>query len=341
MGTIRMKEQEIIDLLILKSISTGLLSAEAEKLMWWRNLCKKNESYYQQYLALLKRVEPHPLDYSLTDGSSMLSEKLFDSDKKERENAPTKNNIPLLMGASIVILSILLLVCFFWLTSSGKDWLIKSTQNAQKTSFMLSDGTRVTLNAGSVLEYPNKFDSDLRMVKLKGEAHFDVTHDSSRAFVVQSGFLKTLVQGTSFNVKNYEQQNQTSVSLISGKLEVSLQVGKTKKRYLLRPGKQLRYQRDQNKIHITDFDAEEVLGWKNQHLIFKATRLKEAIQQIELWYDVNIVVKDSDVLNCKLTAQFEDESIETVIEALASSVILDYKFKDNKNIILFGNGCKY
>ena len=90
MGTIRMKEQEIIDLLILKSISTGLLSAEAEKLMWWRNLCKKNESYYQQYLALLKRVEPHPLDYSLTDGSSMLSEKLFDSDKKERENAPTK-----------------------------------------------------------------------------------------------------------------------------------------------------------------------------------------------------------------------------------------------------------
>lgn len=82
----------------------------------------------------------------------------------------------------------------------------------------LSDGTRVWVNENTQIEYPEKFGSKERIVKLKGEAFFEVARDTTRPFVIHSGNIKTTVLGTSFDVKAYG--NIAEVNVRTGKVKV-------------------------------------------------------------------------------------------------------------------------
>ena len=84
----------------------------------------------------------------------------------------------------------------------------------------LPDGTRIWLSPDSRISYPDKFRTKERLVTLEGEAFFDVVHDEDHPFVIQSGQLKTVVLGTSFNVKAYPDQIISEVTVISGKVAV-------------------------------------------------------------------------------------------------------------------------
>ena len=80
-------------------------------------------------------------------------------------------------------------------------YCVVSTPAATTTLVTLSDGTRVMLNANSTLEYPASFDdAEVREVRLKGEAHFEVTKNPHRPFVVKAGEMQTQVLGTIFDV---------------------------------------------------------------------------------------------------------------------------------------------
>ncbi|MEL1255219.1 FecR domain-containing protein [Flavobacterium sp. DGU38] len=82
----------------------------------------------------------------------------------------------------------------------------------------LSDGTRVWVNENTKIEYPAKFASDERIVKLTGEAFFEVARDTTRPFIISSGNIKTTVLGTSFDVKAYG--NIAEVNVRTGKVKV-------------------------------------------------------------------------------------------------------------------------
>ena len=65
-------------------------------------------------------------------------------------------------------------------------YCVGATPAATTTLVTLSDGTKVMLNANSTLEYPASFDdAEVREVHLKGEAHFEVTKNPHRPFVVK------------------------------------------------------------------------------------------------------------------------------------------------------------
>ena len=100
-------------------------------------------------------------------------------------------------------------------------YCVVSTPAATTTLVTLSDGTRVMLNANSTLEYPASFDdAEVREVRLKGEAHFEVTKNSHRPFVVKAGEMQTQVLGTIFDVKAYR-KDAPKVTLMEGKVKVS------------------------------------------------------------------------------------------------------------------------
>ncbi|MEI3421827.1 MAG: FecR domain-containing protein [Butyricimonas faecihominis] len=61
---------------------------------------------------------------------------------------------------------------------------------------MLSDGTKVYLNAASKLKYPVQFDSKKREVHLSGEAYFEVVRDTNRPFYVVTDAVRVKVYGT-------------------------------------------------------------------------------------------------------------------------------------------------
>ena len=100
-------------------------------------------------------------------------------------------------------------------------YCVVSTPAATTTLVTLSDGTRVMLNANSMLEYPASFDdAEVREVRLKGEAHFEVTKNPHRPFVVKAGEMQTQVLGTIFDVKAYR-KDAPKVTLMEGKVKVS------------------------------------------------------------------------------------------------------------------------
>ena len=65
---------------------------------------------------------------------------------------------------------------------------------------VLSDGTSVRLNSGSILRYPVSFSGKERTVELSGEAFFEVATDSLRPFSVKTDGLVVKAYGTSFNI---------------------------------------------------------------------------------------------------------------------------------------------
>ena len=99
----------------------------------------------------------------------------------------------------------------------SNGYCVVSTPAATTTLVTLSDGTKVMLNANSTLEYPASFDdAEVREVRLKGEAHFEVTKNPHRPFVVKAGEMQTQVLGTIFDVKAYR-KDAPKVTLMQGR----------------------------------------------------------------------------------------------------------------------------
>ncbi|HXO77467.1 MAG TPA: FecR family protein, partial [Puia sp.] len=98
-----------------------------------------------------------------------------------------------------------------------------------KSMLVLADGTKVWLNAGSRLVYPDSFTGKTREVQLEGEALFDVAQQAHHPFFVHTGKITVRVLGTRFEVKAYREDAEVSATLISGKIQVIMNEDPEKK----------------------------------------------------------------------------------------------------------------
>lgn len=144
----------------------------------------------------------------------------------------------------------------------------------------LADGTRIWLNAGSELEYPETF-AGKREVRLEGEAYFEVAKDSARPFVVHAGECVVEVLGTHFNVSAYPDE-----ALCATLAEGSVRVGRQGNMKLLRPNEQAIVRWESEDILVREVDASQYISWVQGKYVFKNTTLEDVFAQISRWYDV-------------------------------------------------------
>ncbi|MEQ7800957.1 FecR family protein [Pedobacter sp. ASV1-7] len=158
----------------------------------------------------------------------------------------------------------------------------------------LPDGTKVWLNAASVLRYPVKFIGDERRVELKGEGYFEVAKIKNKTFKVFSAEQTIEVLGTHFNVMAYTDEKVIRTTLIEGSVKVS----NAKHSKLLIPGEQS-VVFGGNEIQINETaDTEEVMAWKNGYFKFNEN-LESIMNKISRWYNVEIKYEfkpDSDLV---------------------------------------------
>jgi len=158
------------------------------------------------------------------------------------------------------------------------------TARGQQWELELPDGTKVWLNAASSIHYPLSFKGKERLVKITGEAYFEVVHNSAQPFKVQVGNLQIEDIGTTFNVNAYSDEPLTKTTLVDGSVKVS--TGNNTK--LLTPGQQAITQ-ENNSIQIKkNVNVEEVISWKNGQIRFENEDLQTIMRQISRWYDVDI-----------------------------------------------------
>jgi len=149
---------------------------------------------------------------------------------------------------------------------------------------VLADGTKVWLNAESSITFPTSFSGNERVVKITGEAYFEVVHDASHPFKVKVGGQTIEDLGTQFNINAYLDEPTMKTTLINGKVKISAgsQVA------VLKPGFQAVVSPLGSSIIVQAADLDEVIAWKNGNFEFEGTPLKDIMRQISRWYDVDI-----------------------------------------------------
>lgn len=189
----------------------------------------------------------------------------------------------------------------------------------------LSDGTTVWLNAESKLKYPTKFTGTERLVELEGEGYFEVTHNASRPFIVQSKGQRVKVLGTKFNINSYTNEEYTRTTLISGSVELRNLQNELLVR--LKPGEQGRLVL--RGIDVKKVDAESFIGWTENEFQFKGAQLAEVLRQLERWYDIDVDYKN--VPNTKVYATISrDKKLTSVLYALGEITDLNFKMSGRR-----------
>lgn len=206
----------------------------------------------------------------------------------------------------------------------------------KKFRLVLSDGTEVYVNSGSVLKFPSQFMAgDLRKVELEGEAFFKVAKNKEVAFVVKTKGLSTEVFGTAFNVSSYKDDSFTEVLLVEG----SVGVFHDKERFneaidsYLTPGQKARHMQFDEKIEISDVEVDQYIAWVDGVLMFRNETFTRIIKRLERHYNVKVIVNYEGIKQEKFTGEFDVESVENVLNTFKGNTPFNFEMKENKIII--------
>lgn len=165
--------------------------------------------------------------------------------------------------------------------SAGENSI--TTPRGGQYQVILPDGTQVMLNAASSLTYPVVFNGGERLVKLTGEAYFEVAKDKAHPFKVNSGSQTVTVLGTHFNINAYSDEASTRTTLLEGAVDVTSGNAETK----IAPGQQSILSPD-GKLSKKIVDPDKEVAWKNGLFSFDGDDLKTIMRQVSRWYNVDV-----------------------------------------------------
>ena len=207
-------------------------------------------------------------------------------------------------------------------------YCVVSTPAATTTLVTLSDGTKVMLNANSTLEYPASFDdAEVREVRLKGEAHFEVTKNPHRPFVVKAGKMQTQVLGTIFDVKAYR-KDAPKVTLMQGKVKVSNADTEVE----MHPGQTATLQAD--KIVVSKASSS-VSDWLEGDFDMDQVTLAEAMSDIGAWYNKTVVFQSQANMDKLIHFRFSRRaSLQEIITALNEMGVAKVRIEKGKIMVL-------
>lgn len=197
-----------------------------------------------------------------------------------------------------------------------------------RTKFILPDGTKGFLNNGSSLKYPVNFNRE-RTVTLNGEAYFDVMRDEEVPFIVNTSNLSTKVLGTQFNVVAYSDENTEEIILKEGRVEVYSDQGD--KLETLQPNQNLVLNTQTKRYNKNRVEASQYVSWIEGKLAFRNEEMQKAANRLERWYNIEIEIKDPELLNYSFRATFIDEPLEEVLKLLAITTPIKYKVQDRES----------
>ena len=210
----------------------------------------------------------------------------------------------------------------------SNGYCVVSTPAATTTLVTLNDGTKVMLNANSTLEYPASFDdAEVREVRLKGEAHFEVTKNPHRPFVVKAGEMQTQVLGTIFDVKAYR-KDAPKVTLMQGKVKVSNADTEVE----MRPGQTATLQADKIVVSKASSSASD---WLEGDFDMDQVTLAEAMSDIGAWYNKTVVFQSQANMDKLIHFRFSRRaSLQEIITALNEMGVAKVRIEKGKIMVL-------
>lgn len=231
--------------------------------------------------------------------------------------------------AAIVLLTMIVTTDYLKQSYKNKPNNIVFVPQGQHVNLILADGTNVWLNAKTKMEYPQNFEAaDRRIVKIDGEAYFEVTKNPKKPFIVQTPKGEVEALGTKFYVTAYTNSDKFETALIEGKVKVQT----VNNRLILSPNNKAVLEKGQllcQSIHDVD-----VYRWREGLYCFNEEDFQKVLKQFEIYYDVRFIKKDNDIPNSKITGKFRlVDGVDYALRVLQREVKFSYHRDEETNTI--------
>ncbi|MBP1618963.1 MAG: anti-sigma factor [Bacteroidetes bacterium] len=153
----------------------------------------------------------------------------------------------------------------------------------KRATLILSDGTRMYVNAGSHIVFPSAFEKNKREIAVDGEIFLDVTHNPKRPFIVKTSNCDVRVLGTAFNVSAYRNTGKTAVVLVRGKVELK---DRKNKRALLHPNQMGQVSSD--KMALENVDIFKYICWKDNIMFLDNEKIGKVVDELADYYGIEV-----------------------------------------------------
>lgn len=245
------------------------------------------------------------------------------------EKVELENNVDELKEASVRIVNSGSVLSY----EKNQDTVLKGrvmnkveTPRGGEYGITLADGTRVYLGALSKIEYPVAFDGAKRVVKASGEVYFDVARDTAHPFVVEMTNLDVEVLGTSFNVRDYADEDYVEATLVSGKIKVNA----GKESCILEPNYQAVLDRKNNTLETKEVDVSEFVDWKSGKLNVRNRRLEDILNRLSKWYDVYVFYVNEEAKDIRFYANIDRYSdMNELLDKFEKTGQVEFRVKGN------------
>lgn len=325
---------ENIDDLIAKVLAGEASREEIDVLEGWLDESPENKTYYEETKKLFSSIdsfkEKHKVD--TLKAWDKLNARISEHEPKV---IPLFRRRPVVRAAaSILLIAALALIVNYVFDNNVPEPVIVS---ASKTTLeqKLPDGSNVFLNKNSELAYVvNK--NNVREVKLKGEAYFEVVHNEEAPFeiVIDEVIIKDI--GTAFNVKALPESNTVEVWVESG--EVHFYTTSSKGIYLVK-GEKATYDKTTRQFAKSIPDpVENTISYKSRVFHFNGSPLNQVLAQVNAVYGSNIRLTDEKLGSCRLSVVFNNEELDELVSIIAETLDLEVQHAQD-TIVLKGQPC--
>lgn len=315
---------------ISKYITGELQREEWEELRSWLNQNEENKKLFTQLVS-----------YSSNSKSEYLeAEDLVWKDlnlKRKVVELPARRFSNYYLKVAAIILGVLSVsfVAYKLMDQPGDIQVAITTVErvappGSKLTTRLPDGSIVTLNSGSKLTFPERFEETDRNVRLLGEAFFEVEHDPDKPFVVTMGGDEVKVLGTSFNIRSYPDDEDVTVSVATGKVAYKVSSGKE---VILQVNESVTYNAKQDILTKGIVNPLQAFGWKDRILYFKGSSWDQVLKELNRWYGVDFEVSGDFGNTGTYSGEFKNATLSQVLNSLAFVYRFRFSVEDNKVII--------
>jgi transmembrane sensor len=322
---------------IMNKLAGDITPGDQKKLKVWLDADLKNKEEYELIAKIISEAQrmKFPVDPSVHEEwnvfefpeEPLLKHKTFSSGWQAL-NERIASFLHLRQLAYIALIIGMIGAFAFWYYQSIHSIKTITTANSQHQEIKLSDGTRVYLNSGTELSFPERFTDTKRLVRLKGEAFFYIAKSKSQ-FIVQTSEGTVTVIGTRFNI--WARNSQTRVIVEDG--QVCLSANKNAGSVILT--KDLMSEIYQNKPPSKPrmVNTKRLLGWRIGKLVFNRTMLSELAGEIGRYYDIDIAIENPELETKTITAVFDRLPLEKVLYSICLTLDIKQRYEHGLYIL--------
>jgi ferric-dicitrate binding protein FerR (iron transport regulator) len=284
--------------LIIKFLNEESSPEEVLSLISWRQASPKNEAIFLE-LAHTWNLDHAEKDrdavaskakvWSLIQSQIDVENEIFSSYSKH-----TLFQVGLIAASVSLFVGLFISFLLFFQFPSTKTYAYVETPLGQKSHMVLPDGTKVWLNSGSKISYSNDYNAKSRVVKLTGEAFFEVVHNAKHPFIVNAGLIDVKDMGTAFDVQAYPNDSTIEVSLVRGSVSVESAIDQNQIA-LLQPNQKIVINKANLLCVLSNCNAADESIWINNKLRFDGASPEEMFKQLNRWYGVDIAYTNAPV----------------------------------------------